>query len=232
MTIYYRDHVKDSLSAQKVYRPTGHVYAPIRGTLYHRRGKRFLDLTLIFFAAPLVVLLVGIFALLVARDGGQPFYTQTRVGRNGRFYKMWKLRSMVRNADQKLEAHLAGNSEARTEWNRTQKLKNDPRITPFGRFLRRSSMDELPQLWNVVRGEMSLVGPRPMMPSQTDLYPGVEYYNLRPGITGCWQISARNTCDFIDRATFDASYSKTLTLKEDCRILAATFRVVLRATGH
>ena len=103
------------------------------------------------------------------------------MGRGGQFYKIWKLRSMVPDADQKLESHLADDPAARAEWDETQKLKNDPRITAFGRFLRRSSLDELPQLWNVLRGDMSLVGPRPMMPSQVTLYPGQGLLRPAPG---------------------------------------------------
>lgn len=227
MTIYYRGHEASASSAQRIYPSISHI----SDTFYRRGGKRFLDLMLLIVAAPLVMVLVAFLALLVTLEGGQPFYTQTRVGRNRRLYKMWKLRTMIRNADQELEAYLKRTPAAQEEWARAQKLKNDPRITSIGRFLRRTSLDELPQLWNVLRGDMSLVGPRPMMPSQIPLYPGQEYYSLLPGITGSWQVSARNTCEFAERATFDASYSKTVSLKEDCRILAATVRVVAKATG-
>ena len=119
---------------------------------------------------------------------------------------MWKLRSMVPNAEAVLEAHLASNPDARAEWDLNQKLNDDPRITRFGRALRRSSFDELPQLWNVLQGEMSLVGPRPMMCSQKSLYPGQEYYLMRPGVTGFWQVSARNQTSFRERAEFDRAY--------------------------
>ena len=155
-----------------------------------------------------------------------------RVGRHGRIYTIWKLRSMTRDADQALEAHLAANPEARVEWDRTQKLKNDPRITKLGRVLRKSSLDELPQLFNVLRGDMSLVGPRPMMPEQQALYPGTAYYKLRPGITGMWQVSKRNESTFADRARFDTQYDRRLSLLTDIKLLLATVRVVLRGTGH
>jgi lipopolysaccharide/colanic/teichoic acid biosynthesis glycosyltransferase len=145
---------------------------------------------------------------------------------------MWKLRSMVKGADARLEAHLAADPTARREWERTQKLKSDPRITSFGCFLRKSSMDELPQLWNVLKGDMSLVGPRPMMLDQTHLYPGEAYYALRPGITGLWQVSERNASTFAERAHYDGQYEQNVTLAADLRILAATFRVVLRGTGY
>jgi|TARA_R110002020_G_scaffold47754_4_gene136222 exopolysaccharide production protein ExoY len=232
MSIHYRNSADASSIAEQIPFPTRHSSASFWAKTYSRIGKRSLDVSLILMAAPFVLPIVAILALLVARQGGKPFYTQERVGRGGQFYKIWKLRSMVPDADQKLELHLADDPAARAEWDETQKLKNDPRITAFGRFLRRSSLDELPQLWNVLRGDMSLVGPRPMMPSQVTLYPGRDYYDLRPGITGSWQISARNESSFADRCGFDSSYSDNLSLKEDVRILAATVRVVLRATGH
>lgn len=236
MTVHYRNATTSTLRAEPVNlhampRPVqaaGRFSLP----LYRRFGKRAFDLTLCILSAPFVLLFVAVLAIMVARDGGKPFYCQTRVGKNGRLYRMWKLRSMVVDADKKLDAHLAENPAARAEWNKDQKLKNDPRITRFGALLRRSSMDELPQLWNVFKGDMSLVGPRPMMPSQTTLYPGRDYYALRPGITGSWQVSKRNESCFADRATFDASYNRDVSLGTDLRILTATVRVVLRATGY
>lgn len=200
--------------------------------LYRNRLKRVFDVCAVCICAPFVVLAVFALALFVARDGGNPFYCQNRVGLDGRIYRMWKLRSMVVGADEKLEEYLAANPEARQEWDSTQKLKSDPRITRFGRILRKSSMDELPQLWNVLKGDMSLVGPRPMMPSQQDLYSGQAYYRLRPGITGIWQVSRRNETTFADRAHFDQDYDRTLSLSTDLVLLIKTVRVVLRATGY
>ncbi|NBC96897.1 MAG: sugar transferase, partial [Deinococcus-Thermus bacterium] len=134
---------------------------PARRNLYRDVFKRWLDIAIVLLAAPILVPLVGVFALLVTSDGGGPFYRQERVGRNGRTYRMWKLRSMVPDAEAALAAHLAADPEARAEWAHHQKLRNDPRITPVGRFLRTYSFDELPQFWNVLTGDMSLVGPRP-----------------------------------------------------------------------
>ena len=125
---------------------------------------------------------------LIMLDGGSPIYFQKRIGLNGKKFRMWKLRSMVPNADRALAAYLEENPEARAEWDHSQKLRHDPRITRVGLFIRKSSLDELPQLWNVIKGDMSLVGPRPMMMSQRRMYPGTAYYALRPGITGFWQI--------------------------------------------
>lgn len=213
---------------------TAPVSGPFREQhdLYRDFGKRLFDVTLIILALPFVLPVIAVLAVLAALDGGNPFYSQLRVGRSGTPYRIWKLRTMVPDADALLERHLEANPEARAEWDKTQKLKNDPRITPMGRLLRRSSLDELPQLWNVLRGDMSLVGPRPMMLNQRSLYPGLDYDALRPGITGPWQVSARNETSFADRAQFDTSYYYTLSLATDLRLLRATFRVVLRATGH
>ena len=200
--------------------------------LYRNGLKRLMDVCVILLTAPMTLSVIFLLAVIVAINGHSPFYSQSRVGRGGRVYTMWKLRSMVHNADASLEMHLAADPAARAEWDLTQKLKNDPRITRFGRILRKSSLDELPQLWNVFRGDMSLVGPRPMMPSQSSLYPGQAYYRLRPGITGMWQVSARNESSFAERAGFDADYDNTISFKTDMGLLWATVRVVLRGTGH
>lgn len=199
--------------------------------LYRACGKRLLDIGLIVLAAPFVVPLVGVFALLVALDGGKPFYSQNRIGRNGRVFRIWKLRTMVRDADTRLAELLRGNPALKREWDSTQKLANDPRITALGGFLRSTSMDELPQLFNVLVGDMSLVGPRPMMASQRAMYPGKDYYDLLPGITGPWQVSARNLSAFADRAGYDTRYNRNLSFAKDLRILAATVKVVGSRTG-
>jgi lipopolysaccharide/colanic/teichoic acid biosynthesis glycosyltransferase len=199
---------------------------------YARFGKRALDLFLVLLTLPISLFLVALLAVLVAAEGGQPFHVQDRIGRGGRRYRLWKLRSMVPDAEARLAACLAADSEACAEWARTQKLKNDPRITRIGALLRSASLDELPQLWNVLRGDMSLVGPRPMLPEQQALYPGRAYYDLRPGITGPWQVSKRNESAFADRAEFDETYAERLSLGTDLRLLLATVRVVLRRTGY
>jgi len=144
---------------------------------------------------------------------------------------MWKFRTMVPNAEAILSQYLADNPEARAEWDSKQKLAKDPRITKVGRILRRTSVDELPQLLNVFAGDMSLVGPRPMMPSQQALYPGHGYYRLRPGLTGKWQISERHTSTFAERAVYDDAYEQDLSLGTDLGIIGRTIGVVLRCTG-
>lgn len=194
--------------------------------------KRAFDLVAVLFTAPIVVLILLPFLALIARDGGNPFYTQMRIGRGGKSYRIWKLRSMVVDADNRLNAYLAADPEAKAEWDETQKLKSDPRITKLGHFIRKTSLDELPQLWNVLLGDMSLVGPRPMMVSQKSLYPGEDYYRLRPGITGAWQVSARNESTFAERSSYDSQYFKNLSLKTDAQILLKTVGVVCKATGY
>lgn len=200
--------------------------------IYRGLGKRLLDVALIVLMAPPVILVVALLACFVALDGKSPFYLQRRVGKDGKIFNMWKLRSMIPNADQVLSEYLASNPDAKAEWDRDQKLSDDPRITRFGRFIRRTSLDELPQLFNVLKGEMSLVGPRPMMCDQRVLYPGSEYYAMLPGITGYWQTSVRNESSFRDRAKFDAAYFRDLSLVTDVKVLLATFSVVLNATGR
>ncbi|WP_233495591.1 sugar transferase [Rhodosalinus halophilus] len=200
--------------------------------LYRRFLKRGLDLLLVALALPVAVALLLPFAILVALDGHSPFYRQTRLGREGRVFAMWKLRSMVPDADRLLEEYLARSPEAREEWNRDQKLRQDPRITRIGAFIRKTSIDELPQLWNVLKGDMSLVGPRPMMPCQRDLYPGIAYYAMRPGITGYWQTAVRNESSFAERALYDTCYFRDLSLFTDLRILVRTVAVLARPNGH
>ena len=209
-----------------------------RGAVMLRQGayrnciKRILDVLFVLLSVPVTLPLIGIIMLIAACEGVSPFYTQLRVGRGGRSFKLLKIRTMVLDADALLAAHLAENPEARAEWEQTQKLKNDPRITRIGKFLRKSSLDELPQFWNVLRGEMSLIGPRPMMLEQKPLYPGVAYYRLRPGITGSWQVSDRNESSFAARAKFDTDYDSTLSFMTDLDIFVRTLGVVLRCTGY
>lgn len=203
------------------------------GSFYNRITKRSFDILCVLLGLPVILPVVAILALATFLfDRSNPFYSQPRVGRNGRIYTIWKLRSMVPDAGSLLAAHLEKDPAARIEWDSTQKLKNDPRITRFGRFLRRSSLDELPQLWNVLSGDMSLVGPRPMMPEQRVLYPGRAYFRLRPGITGAWQVSERNESSFAGRARFDTDYAANVSLFTDLKLLLATVRVVVRATGY
>lgn len=208
------------------------IQAPRRQGLYRRFFKRAMDVTAVLLAAPIVLPVVLVLGLLIIRDGGPMFYTQQRLGRGGKVFRIWKLRSMVMNADAALEAHLASDPTARAEWDEHQKLRKDPRVTSAGRLIRKTSLDELPQLWNVLTGDMSLVGPRPMMPNQAMLYPGRAYYSLRPGLTGFWQVSDRNETSFAGRAAYDTQYFRRLSFLTDIMVLVATVWVVLRGTGY
>lgn len=205
--------------------------SPRRRSLYRGLGKRSLDIVLVLVSLPVTLPVIALLALAVALGGGNPFYTQTRVGKGGRLFRMWKLRSMVPDAERRLAELLASDAGLRAEWERNQKLRRDPRITWVGRFLRKSSLDELPQILNVLTGEMSLVGPRPMLPDQQVLYPGGAYYDVRPGLTGLWQVVERNDSDFARRAHFDTHYVARLSLGSDVRIILRTFSVVARGTG-
>ncbi len=201
--------------------------------LYQNLGKRCLDLFLILLSLPVILPVIGLCALALLFEGGNPFYTQERLGRNGKRFRILKLRTMVPDADARLEAYLRNDPALRHEWETTQKLKQDPRITRVGRLLRVTSLDELPQLWNVIRGDMSLVGPRPMMPDQLPLYGDPrDYFALRPGLTGLWQVSARNETTFAFRASLDANYRRDIGFRTDLGLILRTFGVVLRGTGY
>jgi lipopolysaccharide/colanic/teichoic acid biosynthesis glycosyltransferase len=206
--------------------------ATLRSSFYRRRGKRLLDVAFVLAGLPVILLVIVAAALAIALDGGRPFFAQDRLGQGGRVFRLWKLRTMVPDAQEALERHFAENPQARLEWETYQKLRHDPRITHVGGFLRRTSLDELPQLWNVLRGDMSLVGPRPMLPEQYALYPGKAYLELRPGLTGPWQISERHGGAFAGRGRYDDAYARDLSLAADLRIISATFDVVARAKGQ
>lgn len=192
-------------------------------------GKRLFDLTgsaaAIFVLSPLFLIM----ALLIKRDGGPVFHADTRVGIDGKLIKCLKFRSMIVNADQELVRYLRSNPRAAAEWAQYQKLREDPRITAVGRFIRKTSLDELPQLINVFWGEMTLVGPRPIIPNQKLAYgPNISYYHtVRPGITGLWQVSGRNRLTFRQRAKLDRWYVRHWSLWLDIVILFRTLPVLL-----
>ena len=172
-------------------------------------------------------------SLKVRKDGGPFIYGHERIGKDGKPFKCLKFRSMVVNSKEVLEKVLATDPEARAEWDATFKLKNDPRITQIGQFLRRTSLDELPQLFNVLRGEMSLVGPRPIITAELERYNDeVDYYLLsKPGMTGLWQVSGRSDVDYETRVYLDAWYVKNWSMWNDIAILFKTISVVLRKDG-
>ena len=164
---------------------------------------------------------------------GDVFYRQRRLGKNGQTFNMLKFRTMHPNAAGILKEELANGPELKKEWDRYQKLKNDPRITRVGRFLRRFSLDELPQLWNVLKGEMCLIGPRPILVNQLELYGESikDCYRVRPGITGLWQVSGRNQTSFARRAELDLEYIQRWSIWLDIYILFKTIKVVIWREG-
>jgi len=189
------------------------------------------DIGLVVLAAPVLLPLIGFFAVIISLEGGNPFYSQLRIGRGGKTYRIWKLRTMVPNADAVLEEYLTHNPTLRAEWDACQKLRYDPRVTRIGFVLRKCSVDELPQIWSVLRGDMSLVGPRPLRVCQKDSYPGIDNYDLRPGIIGMWQISDRHDTSLGARARYDEVYKASLSFGTDVRIMLKAVNVTLRFTG-
>ena len=186
-------------------------------------------LMLLVFLAPMMVLA----ALLTAQDGGPVLFGHTRIGRNGSKFRCWKFRSMTVDAAERLEAHLRHNPAARREWERDHKLRDDPRVTRWGAFMRKSSVDELPQLFNVLRGEMNLVGPRPIVEAEVRRYGRyiAHYSAVPPGITGLWQVSGRNDTTYRRRVAIDTVYRRTRCLRLDVWILLMTVSVVLTRKG-
>jgi len=198
-----------------------------------QRSKRVFD---VVASAALIVLfgpLLLAIALAVRCDGGAALFGHRRIGVGGTSFRCWKFRSMVPDAEAVLAHTLATDPEARAEWERDFKLRNDPRVTPLGQFLRKSSLDELPQLFNVLKGEMSLVGPRPIVAAEVERY-GLameEYRACKPGITGLWQVSGRNDVDYAERVELDRRYAWSWSLKGDLMILVRTLGVVARRSG-
>lgn len=203
-------------------------------TTFRPAAKRGMD---ILGAGLLLLLCLPVFlviAALVRMDGGRVFYAHERVGRGGRLFGCLKFRSMVPDADRRLAALLDRDPIARAEWEATRKLKNDPRVTWIGRLLRATSLDELPQLINVLKGDMSLVGPRPVQVAELAAYYGASaqyYLAVRPGITGPWQVSGRSDTSYAQRVALDVGYVAHPSLLTDVKILLRTPAAVLARRG-
>jgi lipopolysaccharide/colanic/teichoic acid biosynthesis glycosyltransferase len=189
-----------------------------------------LALALLIVLAPVLLAI----AVCVACSSGFPvIYRQRRIGRAGKPFTFFKFRSMCRDADRVLDQHLRASAAARTEWGDFQNLNSDPRVTRVGAMLRRLSLDELPQLWNVLRGDMSLVGPRPCMERQVSLHADgwAHYCAMRPGMSGLWQVSGRNRLTYRERVALDIDYVERWSLGLDLLILVRTSRAVLAGGG-
>ena len=187
-------------------------------------------------ALALIVLFLPLMAVVYALtklDGGPAVFAHTRIGANGRRFKVLKFRTMVEDADAVLAALLARDDAARAEWDRDFKLQNDPRITRLGRFLRRSSLDELPQLFNVLAGSMSLVGPRPIVHDEVSRYGTAiaDYYRCKPGLTGLWQVSGRNDVSYGERVALDSLYARNWSFWMDISLMFRTVGVVIGRSG-
>jgi len=196
--------------------------------------KRSLDLIVSLIGLFLLLPVFGLIILLIRLDDrGQAFFCQHRLGKGGKLFGMYKFRTMKLDADKVLSDKMKREPELRAEWDSYQKLQDDPRITRVGRFLRRYSLDELPQLLNVLKGEMSLVGPRPILADQRDLYGSrfAEYIQVRPGITGLWQVSGRSDITFVKRAELDKAYIDFWSIWLDIYLLIKTVKVVLWRHG-
>ncbi len=196
--------------------------------------KRLVDVGLVWLFSPILFPLIGLIALLIKLDSkGPAFYSQLRIGEGGQKFKVWKFRTMHRSADKILRRFLRQHPELRAEWEQTHKLKDDPRITRMGWLLRRTSLDELPQLWNVVLNQMSLVGPRPIVDDEVKHY-GREFElfkKTKPGITGLWQVSGRNNLSYAERVALDVYYVRNWSVWLDLYLLSRTVFAVLFCRG-
>ncbi|MEO1475106.1 MAG: sugar transferase [Pseudomonadota bacterium] len=197
-------------------------------------SKRVMDLLIavpvLFFLSP-IMLLIGV--LIKIQDGGSMFFVQRRRGHQGKYFLCMKFRTMRPDAEEILRLILATDPEMAAEWKENQKFRKDPRITSLGQFLRRTSLDELPQLMNILRGEMSIVGPRPIVEDEVERYGDqIEAYDsVRPGVTGLWQVSGRSDTSYDERVALDTTYAKNVSVTGDIGILLRTIPAVLFARG-
>lgn len=201
---------------------------------FDSNASRTLDVIVSSIAIAILLPVVIIFCVFIyIQDGGAPIFVHRRIGKGGQTFPCLKLRTMVRDSDERLRRHLESDAAARAEWAMDQKLRADPRITPLGHFLRKSSLDELPQLVNVLAGHMSLVGPRPIVAAEVARYGRYFrfYCAVRPGITGLWQVSGRNDTSYRRRVAMDTVYSRRRSLGTDISILVRTVPAVLASRG-
>ncbi|THF47184.1 sugar transferase [Allorhizobium terrae] len=197
-------------------------------------AKRSLD---IFIACIALVVFSPLFLMIAAMvkftDGGSVFYGHRRIGHNGQEFRCMKFRTMVQNGEKVLQDYLRNNPEAYEEWRTTRKLQNDPRVTAVGSVLRKLSLDELPQLLNIIKGEMSIVGPRPVVEDELEMYEASAFYYLqtRPGLTGLWQVSGRNDVSYETRVAMDTMYVKNWSITKDLLIIMRTVPAVCMSRG-
>ena len=209
----------------------------IRNNLARKRNlwaKRIFDLTAVISGGLLILPALLLLAVVVGIDNrGRIIFAHRRVGKDGKLFPCYKFQSMMPDAEKRLEEYLAKNPEARKEWEESFKLTNDPRVTKLGGFLRRTSLDELPQLWNVLMGDMSLVGPRPIVEKEIEYYGDCirEYYMVPPGITGIWQVNGRSDTTYEERVAMDTWYVRNWSVWIDLVYLFKTVKAVLMGKG-
>ncbi|MDE1154394.1 MAG: sugar transferase [Acidobacteriaceae bacterium] len=209
-------------------------YASPQRLLRYRVIKRLIDVALILLMSPILIPVVLLIALAVrVTSPGPIFFSHRRIRAHGDFFSMWKFRTMCVNSAEVLEEYLKHNPQARAEWLKNHKLKNDPRVTSVGDFLRRTSLDELPQLWNVLTGSMSLVGPRPIVAAEVEKYGRyfADYSSVKPGLTGLWQVSGRSRTSYAERVQLDRQYAREWSLRMDLKILVRTVTSVVNQDG-
>ena len=223
------------LSAEAIYPfPHATTHPHPSQQFRYRIIKRTLDIAAVTLAAPILApLFLALTGAALITAPGPVFYSHRRIRQHGAFFPMWKFRTMCLNSAEVLEAHLTRHPEARAEWNTTHKLRHDPRITPVGLVLRRYSIDELPQIWNVLTGHMSLVGPRPIVAAEVEKYKDsfTSYCRVKPGLTGLWQVSGRCTLTYDQRVALDRDYVEHWSLLRDLNILLKTIPSVLNRAG-
>jgi Undecaprenyl-phosphate galactose phosphotransferase WbaP len=200
----------------------------------YRIIKRGMDILFVLMALPVLLPIFGIIAIvMVWTSPGPIFFSHRRIRKNGAFFSMWKFRTMCVNSTEVLDEYLKAHPEARAEWYANRKLRFDPRVTAVGAFLRRFSLDELPQVWNVLMGTMSLVGPRPIVAAEVEKYAESFqcYCRVKPGLTGLWQVSGRSEVTYPERVALDCDYVERWSLWRDIVILMKTFAAVLKQDG-
>lgn len=198
--------------------------------------KRIIDIIGSLFGMIILVpvtIVIGIIRLIIKEERGPIFYSQKRIGKNGKYFKLYKYRSMIKNADDVLKEYLEENEEARKEFEEFQKLQNDPRITKLGNFLRKTSLDELPQMLNILKGDISFIGPRPIVDGEIDKYGENrgKFLSVKPGLTGYWQVNGRSNTSYEDRMNMELYYVDNCSLWLDIKIFFKTFITVLKKEG-
>jgi lipopolysaccharide/colanic/teichoic acid biosynthesis glycosyltransferase len=224
-----------SYAERDLVRQTNRWYDALPAGLFRYRVlKRVIDVGLVLLALPVLIPLLALISMLVKwTSPGPVFFSHRRIRKSGAFFSMWKFRTMCVNSTEVLDDYLRLHPEARAEWYASRKLRVDPRVTPIGSFLRRFSLDELPQVWNVLAGTMSLVGPRPIVASEVEKYSDYFqfYCRVKPGLTGLWQVSGRSELTYEARVQLDCEYVRRWSLTRDFIILTRTFVAVLRQNG-